>query len=755
MSSAVPQQIGRYRVTRTLGEGGMGVVYAAVDERLARPVALKMIRAGAEEPRARERFWREARAAASVNHPNICQLYEIGEEEGAPFIAMELLEGESLADRLTRGPLPLSEAVQTMLAVLSALDALHRRNVLHRDLKPSNVFLTPHGIKLLDFGLARSLGDLQTETVIALTLPGTIVGTPQYLSPEQLRGEPTDARADIFAAGVVLFEALAGRPPFGGATVAQVLSAILRDQPPVLGGSAAAAAVDRVIHRALAKRPADRYPTAEAMAADLRAALLLGQSGETARARPMTRLIVLPFRILRSDPETDFLAFSLPDAVTTALSGLESLVVRSSVTAASLAGATIDLHHIAEKADVDVVLTGTLLRAGDQIRVNTQLVQAPDGSVLWTQTSQAPIGDVFQLQDDLTRRIVESLSLPLTARDRRLLTHDVPASPQAYEFYLRGNQVAYESKHWTVARDLYLRCVEEDPHYAPAWARLGRIYLVIGKYGSEGFEANYGRSQAAFGRALEINPDLPLAHNLYTNLEVEIGRAPAAMLRLIQQARTRAPHPDLLAGLVQACRYCGLLEASVAAYEQAHRLDPTVRTSVAHSLLMLGDYERSAALDVEDPPLVRLMALALSGRGSEAIETLRHLEAQSPPRNTGRWLASMRLALEGKREAALEITEQLAASWKSPDPCARFYLARTFAYLHDPRARDMLREAVEGGYYCYAFLTRDPWLDGLRTDPQFRTLVRTAETNYRGALDAFLAAGGDHLLGLTASLRGT
>ena len=463
--------IGPYEITGTLGEGGMGIVYAARDGRLDRTVALKMIRRALADPSAAERLRREARTAATVNHPNICQLYDIGEQDGELYIAMEYLDGEPLAVRLARGPLPLAEAVAIELAVLSALQALHNSGVMHRDLKPSNIYLTTHGVKLLDFGLARAIGMDEAET--RLTMPGTLLGTPRYLAPELIGGLPVDARGDIFAAGAVLYEMLTGDAPFTGRSLAEVVHAIVYDQPPALGGSPAVAAVDRVIHKAIAKRPHERYASAEAMADELRAAMRLDDSGATTPAvRPMTRLVVLPFRLLRPDADVDFLAFGLSDALTTSLSGLSSLVVRSSLAAAGLTGETVDLAQIAEKADVDAVLTGTLLRAGDQLRVTTQLVEVPGGTVRWSQQTQVRLGDIFQLQDALTSRIVDSLAVPLSAREERILKRDVPATAKAYEFYLRANQIAYQSKTWTVARDLYRQCLEEDPGYAPAWARL-------------------------------------------------------------------------------------------------------------------------------------------------------------------------------------------------------------------------------------------------------------------------------------------
>ncbi len=248
----------------------MGIVYAAEDPSLGRRVALKTITHPDDE--SRMRFRREARAAASVNHPHACQIFEIGEDTGRLFIAMELLDGEPLSERLKRGPLTLGEALSLGREMLSALSALHAQGVVHRDLKPSNVFLTPHGTKVLDFGLARPLPKASTGALSQdsdLTRSGLMVGTPRYMAPEQILGDAIDARVDLFAAGAVLFEALAGRPAFAGTKAVEVMQATLHEQPPALAGSTAVVAFDRVIRRALAKSPADRYATAEAMSREL------------------------------------------------------------------------------------------------------------------------------------------------------------------------------------------------------------------------------------------------------------------------------------------------------------------------------------------------------------------------------------------------------------------------------------------------------------------------------------------------------
>ena len=738
------ERIGRYEVTGTLGEGGMGVVYAARDPQLGRALAIKTLHATSHDPVARERLAREARTAALINHPSVCQLYEIGDDGGELFLAMELLEGESLAARLARGTLTVSEAVSIGLGILAGVDALHRHGVVHRDLKPSNVFLTNHGVKLLDFGVAMIASSDVAATATRLTTPGMVVGTPQYCAPETLRGESADARTDIFAAGIIVYEMLAGQPPYVGRTAIEVFHSILYDEPPVLTGGPAIAALDRVIHKAVSKRREDRYQTAEAFAQELRSALLIADTQPIA-ARTVTRLIVLPLRILRPDPETDFLAFSLADAITSSLSSLQPLVVRSSVVAERFASGSPDLKALAAEADVDVVVMGTLIRAGDQVRVSTQLVETPSGTVLCTHTAQAPAADLFALQDELTTKIVDALSLPLTARERRLLRHDVPSTPHAYERYLRANELSRDTRRWKAARDLYLECLGEDPHYAPAWGAVGRMHRLIAKYlvGEESSTLNL--AEAAFKRALELNPDLSSAENAYAHLEVDLGRATDAMARLVRLAKTRSSDPDLFAGLVHTCRYCGLLRASVAAFEQARRLDPRIPSSVAVTFFMLGDYERVLECAVEGIPYIRNAALVMLGKPEEALESLNTIDDRIASLMVS-FTSSLRLLLTGKPGDSIEAMSLLR---EIRDPEARYFVGRHFAHAGDHAgALSAIEWAVDNGFFCAPAMARDPWLDPIRGLPEFSAIVRRAEARHRDAVVTFLSAEGDRLLGL-------
>jgi serine/threonine protein kinase/tetratricopeptide (TPR) repeat protein len=750
----LPARIGHYAIARKLGQGGMGIVYEAHDQRLDRTVALKTMSALGRDEAARKRFWREARAAASVNHPNVCQLYEIGEDAGELFIAMELLEGESLGDRLRRGALSVADTVPIGLGVLAALEALHARGVIHRDLKPNNVFLTPHGVKLLDFGLARPNTAEPAQSLGSdsdLTRTGMIVGTPRYMAPEQVTGEGLDARTDLFAAGAILFEMLAGRPAFGGKTMVEILHATLYEQPPALTGSPAVAAADRVIRRALAKRPGERPASAAAMAEELRAVRGIVGDDTPALARALTRLVVLPFRVLRPDPETDFLAFSLPDAIATSLSGIGSLVVRSSATAARFAGEAPDLGALAAAAAVDRVVMGTLLRSGDQLRVTAQLVEAPGGTLLNAHTVQSSLGDLFHLQDDIARRVVEALALPLGGGTPSP-PPEAPHDARAYELYLRANEMARSYDQIPLARDLYQRCLELDPQLAPAWAHLGRCHRVIGKYIDDSAD-NYPRAEAAFRRALQLNPRLSIAHKFYAHLEADTGQALTALVRLLGEAGRHGNDPELFAGLVHACRYCGLFDQAIAAHHEARRLDPNVPTSLEQTILMTGDIERLLA--AERSPLsgagddgIRVIGLGLAGRRDESRQLL--LEMRKAPNIPlfRSWMDYLVAWLDRRPVDMIVGMSSLTVVRITDDPEAMFQEGWLLCDVGEhEKGLPLLRRAVAKGYFAASTLTGRPQFDALRDDPRFVELVAEAEAGRARALQAFRDAGGERLVG--------
>ena len=338
--------------------------------------------------------------------------------------------------------------------------------------------------------------------------------------------------------------------------------------------------------------------------------------------------------------------------------------------------------------------------------------------------------------------------MPLSRSDKQAVKRDVPASARAYEFYLRPTQYGQTNETSELARDLYLQCLQEDPGYAPAWARLGRVYRRIGSWGDRARSTEYfEKAEAAFRRALELNPDLSLAHHLYAYLELDLGRAQEAMLRLLERATRHRADPELLAGLVHALRYCGLLDASVAAFENAQRLDPNVVTSVCHTFWMLGDTRRAVETERQEDQLMRLLAAVRDDQTAPVIAELKRLEAKA--RGTQLYQTRAFLAmLEPDRDA---FTASFDATTEDVrDPESFYYRALMAAYLEDvERTLATLERVVAGGWFCHATMAREPWLACVRDTPRFEALLAEAEARQRKAAAAFREAGGDKLLGLT------
>ncbi len=468
------------------------------------------------------------------------------------------------------------------------------------------------------------------------------------------------------------------------------------------------------------------------------------ESTNGAEPQAARSLIVLPFRMLRPDPATDFLAFSLPEALTTSLSGLKSLVVRSSLAASRFAAGTQDLKTVAAEAQVDLIVTGTLLSTGDEIRVTAQLTEAVTGTLVCSCSTQASIGHVFRLQDELTERMVEALSLKLSSQEQRALRQDVPADPKAYEQYLRGNQFSHDAKQWSAAQDLYLKCVEADPCFAPAWARLGRIHHVMAKYLTTGTGDGLRQAEAALRQALDLNPDLAIAHKFYAQVEVDQGRAGDAMARLLERARGAAD-PEIFAALISPLRYCGLLEASAAAYARASALEPMIRTSVVHTWFLQRDYKRVAATRIEENPYIVAMAMAESGRGADAAAALRGLEEKVQTRMRDFMMAA-RLMIEGDAEGSAAAVGRIVGS-TFRDPEGLWYLTRHLARLGQADAAlELFERVVAGGIFCYPAMSSDPWLDSVQKRPEFARLMDTVKEKHHAAANEFARRDGERAL---------
>ncbi len=469
----------------------------------------------------------------------------------------------------------------------------------------------------------------------------------------------------------------------------------------------------------------------------------------TQAARPIIRLMVLPFRMLRADPDVDFLAFSVPDAVAGALSVLDSLVVRSPTGAALYANELLDLKRIAEEAHAEAILTGTILRAGNGIRVTCELMEVPSGTVLWWDEPHVSMSDLFELQDNLVRRIVESLSLSLSAREHSRLSRDVPANSVSYECYLRGNELSRRGlagfDQLKVARDLYLRSVDTDPRYAPAWAQLGRCYRLIGKGMENGLE-NLTRAESAFQRALDLNAELPVAHSQYAFLEAELGRAKEAVARLLRCAETGSASPDLFVALVLCCRFCGLLEASVAAHERARKLDPQIATSVSHTYYQLGDHDNALINISVGAWAIEGMTLGTIGRTAQALAAFRKVEQPGTPPPMRAFVTAWRAMFEGNRRESLDAAEQCIQHYLDPE--GAFYMGLIMAHLGESeRALTVLSESMDRGFSSFNVLRHNPWFEGLRSTAQFQELLKRSEEQFTAADEVYRSGGGPQVLG--------
>jgi len=745
-----------YRIVEKIGEGGMGVVYRAHDEHLLRDVAIKVLPPGAfGDESARKRFRREAVALSKLSHPNIETVHDFDTRDGIDFLVMEYIPGTTLSEKLAAGALPQKEVIGLGMQIAAALEEAHDRGVVHRDLKPANIILTPKGqVKVLDFGLAKLLRPaIETASMESLSETQGVAGTIPYMAPEQLRGEAVDARTDIHAAGAVLYEMCSGRRPYHEDTVPKLTDAILHKAPVALRvlNAGTSPRLEEVILKCLEKEPENRYQSAREMLDALNTVSLSSSTGHAVQTRTVARLIALPFRVLKRDEETDFLAYSLPDAISSSLSGIDSLIVRSSLLAARFEG-LMDPKRIATEAGVDAILTGSVMRAGNQFRLTCQLVEAPSATVIWSETVNSSMKDLFKIQDELSERIVQSLMLPLSERERHIFRRDVPASAQGYEFYLRANQIVAKRtlENMRLARDLYLQCLDDDPNYAPAWACLGRVHQFIEKVGEDP-DQNFNRADEAFRKAFALNPDLAIAHNLYTPIECDQGRAQQAMVRLLGRARFRRNDPDLFVGLVQACRYCDELEASVAAHHRARQLDPHVSTSVAQTYFLLGDYQKTIECY---PPKVAFYldcaALVMLGDKETALAKLREREQAGGATGVFRAIMqSLRAYLEGDFEGCLGAIE-VGESLTRRDPEGLFYTARHLAQINQrERALKILSGVIDSGFLCGSAISGDPWLASLRSLPDYSELLHIADQRRSQAHASFVEAGGPQLLNIT------
>ncbi len=747
-----PECIGPYRIIGELGRGGMGVVYIAEDERLRRRVALKTL--GADSAVERDRLWREARAAAGMNHPGICQVFDVVEEEGKLWVAMELLEGQGLDEILREGRMSVDDSIRTAIEILEPLGFLHERGLVHRDLKPSNIFKTDVGTKILDFGLTRGI---EENTDTRLTATTSIVGTPRYMAPEQWRSNGVGPWSDLFSFGAILYEMLSGEYAFDGDDPIDIFHAAAHEQPPPLTGALGIEAIDAVVRRAIAKNPRERHASTSELAQALEKGFKRMRALETTGSRrakgnlaaaTVQRFIALPFRLLRPDPDLDFLSTSLPEAIGTSLSGLRHLVIRST----QLAGddPTVDLKKLAAEVEVDYALSGTLMRGGSRLRINAQLLEVPAGTVVWSTQEDAAIEDLFKLHDDLTNKIVEGLAIPLSPEESARLSHEVNVESRAYELYLRGLHMAAEVKTTTGllgVRDLLRESVERDDGFAPAWALYGRTCRVLAKYFAPDNEKHQRIARQAFDRAFELDADSPVAHNYYTYYQLEeLGDPLGAMNRLVALVSRGTTDANYWAGLVPVFRFLGLYQASLAAHERANTLSPRIPTGILYTHMQLGEYEWVVEHATE--PVLTASALATLERDGDALELLRNDNLSEVEGLRTSFLGSLLAALEGRKEdCEAQCRSVMAQGLRDPEAIYFFGRVAARAGLSD-LAIEITAQAIDRGFWSIWALEKDPWLRPLRDAARYDEAVARARVGHQQALEGFRAARGGDLLGV-------
>ncbi len=673
-----------YRVLESLGAGGMGEVFRAEDLTLGRQVAIKVLLSSHQlAPERVARFEREARLLASLNHPNIATLHSLEESEGERLLVMELVEGETLAKRIKQGPLPLEEALSAFRQIVDALGAAHGKGVIHRDLKPSNIQVTGDGrVKLLDFGLAKAIlpesevGDASRTLTLAeeATRAGALMGTVPYMSPEQARGQAVDARTDIWAFGCCLLEALGGRPPFAGETAADVLAHILAREPDwsaVPPGTPAS--VLQLLRRCLRKDREERPQSIEEIEDWFAAELTDSPSSASA----LRSVAVLPFLTIGSDPENEVFADGMTEDVIAQLAKIGGLTVIARSSVMRFKDRESSLREIAERLGVGALLDGTVRRAGEQMRIVAQLVEAETERPLWSETYDRSLDDIFAIQSDVALHIATALEAKLSADLQSRIEKPPTDNLAAYRFYLEGRHCVFRYTDEGIRRglELYGRAIRLDPEYALAHAGTARAYVMIGfGFGSGVLTPReaYAKAKQAAITALEIEPALGDAHAALGMIHLVSDYDWAAAEREVQRALELNP------GAADSHAVLGLLLSSlerhdeaITAMQRAQELDPLAAVNssdLATKYLRTSRYEeairearRVIDLEPEFPMAHSTLGWAYlkTGRQEEGLAELNRAVEVAPGNTMMLAQLGQAYAEVGRREDALDILDRL------------------------------------------------------------------------------------------------
>ncbi len=784
----IGQTVSHYRILGKLGGGGMGVVYEAEDLKLGRHVALKFIPENlVGDPKSLERFEREAKAASLLNHPNICTIHAIEDNNGHPFIVMEKLEGESLKQCIAGHAMATERVLDISTQVAEALAASHAKGIVHRDIKPANIFITPSGqVKVLDFGLAKLVHNVGTDTdgggnEDSLTAIGVIPGTAVYMSPEQARSEEIDPRSDLFSFGVVMYEMSTGKKPFTGKNSVMTLDSVLHQRPIPPGelNPKMPVELEGIIGKAMEKDRKERYQSATQIKADLQVLRREAESGQIksglhsirlrvpsktfgsgrdhrwlfwllggtaallvtvlaavgaywvkhrsmASAELQNAIAVLPLQNMNGDFSVDYLRFALADELTSSLTYARSLEVRPSSVTRKFVGGDMDPRKVGQELRAGRLLTGHFLKQGDQLSVTLEAIDATNDRLLWQTTVTAPVNDLIALQSQLSTQVQQGL-LPALGAGGALVTTSRPKSQEAYDLYLHSLALPHDPAPNKDAIAVLEHVVGLDPGYAPAWEALGHRYYFDSYYGGGGEEV-FQRSNAAYERALALDPNLVgAASNLITNRveRGELGRAYDAAKDLVKR---RPQSGDAHFALSYVLRYAGMQEKATEECEKARALDPGNFNfrSCAWAFLELGKTDQAMNFVNLDPGsewAAWVTPYVYLAAGK--VEQAR-ASAKDTPKAVAYHRDLMISCTQAQRPADLDriVKETEASAMTEPDPESWYHVGALMAYCGQKEAAlRMLKAAVQQNYCAYSALLEDPLLKELRKETAFNQVL--------------------------------
>jgi eukaryotic-like serine/threonine-protein kinase len=787
--SLIGQTISHYLMVEKIGAGGMGVVYKAKDTRLARFVALKFLPdKTAHDPLVLERFRREARAASVLNHPGICTIYDIGEQDGRAFIAMEFIDGETLRSRIRGKSLTLQEILKLGIQIAEALDAAHTAGIIHRDIKPANIFVTRRAqAKVLDFGLAKLVptgsagtdAELAAESADSTSIVGIISGTPSYMSPEQIRGDDLDPRTDIFSLGVVLYEMATGRQAFGGRTGGTIIEAVLT-RPPVSARSInpdIPPRLEDIIDRALHKDRDQRYQRAADLLADLEQ---LNRETDFSRqgpnldtesvpvstanpafasgsrrprtsttqksalraerpARGISSLAVFPFENLTRDPENEYLSDGIPGSLINNLATVPRLRVIAQSTVFRYKGRQIDPQAVGRELHVRAVLTGRMMRSGGSLRIGTELVDVATGTQLWGEQFDRKPGDIFAIQDEISHEISEKLRLQLTRAEKKRLIKRHTQDPEAYRLYLQGR---HHWNRWTEegfykAIGYFLQAVEKDPGYALAFAGVADSYVLLGWNSYLSPKDAFPRGRAAAMSALELDPGLGEAHaSLAAVLWLYDWHWPEAQSEFKRSLALNPSYPTGNHWHAEFVMTMGHPTEAIAKMKNSQELDPLsliINVAIGWACYMARRYDeaieqllRTVELDPHYPVAHWILGLLyrITGRHNLAISAGEKAVDLSGGSPLTRAALAHTYGVSGRASEARQALDDLTQLAKRTYVAPHFFAGVYIGLGDNDRAMEYLEKSHDEHCHWLLYLHIDPSLDALRSTPRFQDLLK-------------------------------